>query len=84
MVKTSSVNTVLLDQAIADSGLKIGFIVEKLGITRQAFDRKRKGLIAFRKAEVYVLRDLLQLDDLREDEIFFPEKLGDRLTGAPV
>lgn len=72
MVKTQNVDTELLDDAIENSGLKTGYIVEKLGISRQAFDKKRKGIIAFRQSEVYVLCDLLRLDEEKGKNIFFP------------
>ena len=72
MVKTQNIDTVLLEDAISKSGLRINFILEKLGITRQAFDRKRKGQYAFRQSEVYVLCDLLDLDDEKRNLIFFP------------
>ena len=66
------VNTQLLDDKILSSGLKIGFIIEKLGISRQAFDRKKKNVYPFRCAEVYVICDLLQITDEQEKmEIFF-------------
>jgi len=80
MVKTTNISTDLLDESINQSGLKVGFIVDKLGISRQAFDRKRKGEIAFRQSEVYVLCDLLKLDASKGKEIFFPEMLGDKQT----
>ena len=80
MVKTTNISTDLLDESINQSGLKVGFIAEKLGISRQAFDRKRKGEIAFRQSEVYVLCDLLKLDASKGMEIFFPEMLGDKQT----
>ena len=73
MVKTQNVDTELLDNAINRSGLKIGFIVEQLGISRQAFDQKRKGNTCFRKSEVYVLKSLLNLTDEETIKIFFPE-----------
>jgi len=72
MVKTQNIDTALLDEAIEKSGLRIAHIVEKLGISRQAFDRKRKGKYAFRQSEVYVLCDLLNLDDEKRSLIFFP------------
>ena len=80
MVKTTNISTDLLDESINQSGLKVGFIVDKLGLSRQAFDRKRKGEIAFRQSEVYVLCDLLKLDASKGKEIFFPEMLGDKQT----
>ena len=72
MVKTQNVDTTLLDEAISKSGLRITYIVEQLGISRQAFDRKRKGKYSFRQSEVYVLCDLLNLDDEKKNLIFFP------------
>ena len=72
MVKTQNVDTALLEDAIEKSGLKVNYILEQLGITRQAFDRKRKGQYAFRQSEVYVLCDLLKLDNERKMKIFFP------------
>ena len=62
-VKTQDIDTVLLDEAIANSGLKTSFIVDTLGISRQAFDKKRKGILSFRKSEVFVLCQLLQISD---------------------
>lgn len=72
MVKTQNVDTALLDEAIAKSGLRVTYIVEQLGISRQAFDRKRKGQYSFRQSEVYVLCDLLNLNDEQKRLIFFP------------
>lgn len=68
-------NTQLLDERIEKSGLRIGFIVETLGLSRNGFDKKRKGKTPFRTAEVYVMCDLLKLSDYDRDLIFFPEKV---------
>lgn len=73
MKKTQNIDTEGLDAAIEKSGLKISFIVEKLGISRQAFDKKRKGITPFRQSEIYVLCDLLNLDEAAGIKIFFPE-----------
>lgn len=64
------INTQLLEKEIDGSGLKIGYIVEKLGISRQGFDKKRKGVIPFRASEVYVLCDLLKISDEKKPKIF--------------
>lgn len=64
------VNTQLLDEYIENSGLKVGFIVEKLGISRQGFDKKRKGITPFRASEIYVLCDLCRIPDLERPKIF--------------
>lgn len=72
MVKTQDVDTELLNEYIEKSGLRIGYIVETLGISRQAFDKKRKGIIAFRAPEVYVLCDLLKIPEDIKPKIFLP------------
>jgi hypothetical protein len=67
------VNTELLNEKIEKSGLRIGFIVENLGISRQGFDLKRNGKNAFRLSEVYVLCSLLNItDDEEKSKIFYP------------
>jgi len=72
MVKTQNVDTQMLDDYLEKSGLRIGYIVETLGISRQAFDKKRKGLIPFRASEVYVLCDLLKIPEGIKPKIFLP------------
>lgn len=65
------VNTQLLDEYIAKSGLKVGYICEKLGITRQSFGQKRRGISPFKASEVYVLCALCNITD-DKDQIFLP------------
>ena len=65
----------MLDDKITESGLKKGFIVEKLGISRQAFDKKKKNVYCFRGAEVYVLCDLLNIQDDEKEKIFFAQNV---------
>lgn len=66
------VNTQLLDKAIEESGIKISFICEKLGISRQGFDKKRKGITPFRGAEIYVICDLCRIPERDKSLIFYP------------
>lgn len=67
------VNTDLLNEKIEQSGYRIGFIVDTLGISRNGFDLKRNGKIAFRLSEVYVLCSLLNItDDEEKTKIFYP------------
>ena len=70
MVRTQDVDTELLDEYIEKSGLRMGYIVDTLGISRQAFDKKRKGIISFRAPEVYVLCDLLKIPSDIKPKIF--------------
>lgn len=72
MAMVQNVDTDELDKAIEKSGLRISHIVEQIGISRQAFDKKRKGLNKFRKSEVYVICDLLRLDEAGKNRIFLP------------
>ena len=74
MISNAFYNTDLLDEYIEKSGLKIGFIVDKLGISRQAFDKKRKGKAAFRASEVFVLCNLLNISNEDDkNKIFYPK-----------
>ena len=74
MEKSQNVDVGLLEEAIVESGLRPGFLASSLGISRQAFDRKRKGKTCFRKSEIYVLCDLLRItDNTRKAKIFYPE-----------
>ena len=70
MVKTQDIDSKLLDEYIEKSGLRIGHIVDVLGISRQAFDRKRRGYTSFRGSEVYVLCDLLKIPEDIKPKIF--------------
>ena len=57
------VNTKLLQQEIKDSGLKMGFIAEKLGRSRQALSDKIQGKTEFLPSEIRILCELLHLSD---------------------
>ena len=57
------VNTKLLRQKIKDSGLKMGFIAEKLGRSRQALSDKIQGKTEFLPSEIRILCELLHLSD---------------------
>lgn len=69
------VDTQLLDEKIYSSGIKVGHITNKIGISRQAFDRKKKNMLKFRVSEVYVLCDLLKLTDAEKERIFFASEV---------
>jgi len=69
------INTLLLDSKIKKSGLKVSFLVQKLGLSRNGFDKKKKGKTPFRVAEIYVLSDLLNLSETDQKEIFFTEEV---------
>lgn len=70
MVKTQNVDTDLLNEYIEKSGLRLDYIFGTLGISRQSFDKKRKGITSFTGAEVYVLCDLLHIPNEISPKIF--------------
>lgn len=73
MAKPLDVDTALLDEYIEKSGLKIGYIIDILGMSRTAFDKKRRGILSFRAPEVYVLCDILKIPEDIKPKIFLPK-----------
>ena len=69
------VDTQLLDGRIDDSGKKMSYLADKMGITVQAFRMKRKNLSEFTSDQVSVLCDELDIKKLSDKEkIFFKKK----------
>ena len=67
-------NTVLLEKLISDSGLKLSFIADKLGITRQALYKKIRGLAQFTGPEIKIMCRLLNLRSWAKIEpVFFAD-----------
>lgn len=68
------VNTALLNEKIEQSGLKVNYIVDALGISAQAFYKKKDNKTPFRKSEIYVICDLLKITDVEDKvKIFYAE-----------
>lgn len=65
------VNTQLLEEKIAESGLKQQYIIEQLGISGQAFNNKKNNKTPFRVSEAYVICDLLRIGKEEKANIFF-------------
>lgn len=65
-------NTELLKAKIQESGLKMSFIADALGISRQLLWKKVNNLTPFNQYEIEKLCKLLKITSLREKErIFF-------------
>lgn len=64
----------LLRETISDSGLKIEYIANSLGITVQAFRLKRRGMNEFTLGEITALRDVLKLSRKQFERIFFAKE----------
>lgn len=73
MAEIQNIDRELLESYIDKNGLKKTFIVEKLGISRAAFDKKVKGVIPFRASEIYVIKDLCKIGEDDTAKIFYPE-----------
>ena len=71
-------NTNLLEKKIRDSGLRIGYICEQLGISYPGFQKKlrNEGGSEFKPSEITVLTELLHLTREEVDEIFFAAVVG--------
>lgn len=65
-----------LSRLIKESGLKKGFIAQKLGITTYGFQKKIENRNHFKAYEIKILCDILKITSLREKErIFFAENV---------
>lgn len=73
MAEIQNIDRDLLESYIDKNGLKKTFIIEKLGISRAAFDKKVKGEIPFRASEVYVISDLCKISESDAAKIFYPD-----------
>ena len=67
------VNAQLLDEKIAEAGLRIDYIIKNLGITDTAWYKKKNGKTPFRAAEVYVICDLCKISEDEKAKIFYPK-----------
>lgn len=64
-------DTKLLEQAIKDSGLKKGYIAEKLGLSRTGLANCINNRAEFKTSHVATLCDLLNLSAEQRNAIFF-------------
>ena len=64
-------NTVLLNEIIRKSGLKKGFLAEKVGLTRPGFSNCLNGKAEFKASQIAVLCDLLDIRSLELKEAIF-------------
>ncbi len=67
----SMTDTKALKEIINESGYKMEFLAEKLGITRGAFSMKVNNITDFKVPEMYALCDLLNINKSKAKEIFF-------------
>ena len=60
-----------LRQAIDDNGIKLKFICEKLGLSRQGLYKKMNGRSEFTVSETKEIQEILGLSNEERDAIFF-------------
>ena len=74
-------NSVLLKQKIEERGLKLGFIVKKLGTSYGWLNKKLANKIPFKVCEIQILCEILDITDLEEKErIFFANNVEENST----
>ena len=64
-------NTKLLKEVIEKSGLKIGFIADYVGISRQSLWNKINNLTPFNQYEIDKMCDVLKITSLKQKEAVF-------------
>lgn len=64
-----------LNNAIAESGMKITAIAKKLGITREGFYRKLNNETEFKASEISAMQTILNLSNEARDSIFFAKEV---------
>lgn len=68
-----------LRKLLDDSGLKRGYVAEKLGITRQALAMKIENQTEFKPSEILQLCEMLGISNLEDRErIFFAQEVDER------
>ena len=68
-------NSELLKKIIDESGLKIGFIADYVGISRQLLWKKINNLTPFNQYEIDKMCDVLKITSLRQKEAVFFAKV---------
>lgn len=64
-------NTRLLDEKIAESGKKVGYLAEKVGLSLGGFYNCRMNKAEFKASQIQVLCDELNITDLKEKQAIF-------------
>lgn len=64
-------NTELLKRIINESGLKISFIADKVGIPRQTLWKKINNKSSFNQNEIAAMCDVLKITKLKDKEAIF-------------
>ena len=63
-------DTERLKKEIENRGIKLAFVAEKLGLSRQAFQKRFRDKTEFKASEMFIVSDILNLTDDEQREIF--------------
>ena len=69
-------NTALLENKIAQSGLKKGYLAMKLGLSKAGFRNCCTNKAEFKAGQIQILCELLDITDLAERQAIFFANLG--------
>ena len=69
------INTEKLMDAITDSGIKLGYIAEQMGLSRSGLYKKLNGKTEFKGSEISKLSEILGMTGERVNAIFFETKV---------
>lgn len=73
-------DTDLLLEVIRGSGLRLGYIAEKLGITYYSLHKKIYNVTQFKATEIQTVSELLKLSVEQREKIFFAVKVDYKST----
>ena len=62
-----------LEEIIRNSGLKKGFLAEKLGISRAGLNNCINNKAEFRASQIFTLCELLRIEEKDRTDIFFSQ-----------
>ena len=68
-------DSLMLNNAISESGMTITAISQKLGITREGFYKKLNNETEFKASEIVLMQRILGLSNKRRDSIFFAKEV---------
>lgn len=75
-------NTALLKGVIHDSGLKLGYLADRLNMSYRWLQYKIDGKVEFKASEIVTLCEALHLDTDQMHEIFFCADVEKDSTGG--
>ena len=70
----------LLREKIKNAGIKLTFVAESLGISKQALDRKLRDGADFKAYQMIILKDMLRLTNKEARDIFFAKNVDKNST----